>query len=125
MHEAVSDILLERSRSDDRVNRMVLLSLLAHTVAIAAVLAMPASWRSSSRNADVTPMMISISGGPAPDAGGQTVISNKPVQEVATETKPAPVVPPAPKVPEMVAPEPRATPLKNPPKRTERAVDKS
>lgn len=125
MHEAVSDILLERSRSDDRVNRMVLLSLLAHTVAIAAVLAMPASWRSSSRNADVTPMMISISGGPAPDAGGQTVISNKPVQEVATETKPAPVVPPAPKVPEMVAPEPKATPLKNPPKRTERAVDKS
>ena len=126
MHEAVSDILLERSRSDERVNRMVLVSLLAHTMVIAAVVVMPASWRTSSRTSDVTPMMITLSGGTGPDAGGRTPISTNPVQEVATETKPAPVVPPAPKVPEMVAPEPKATPaLKNPPKRTERPVDKS
>jgi TonB family protein len=125
MHESVSDILLERSRDTDGFNRTVLVSLLAHTVMIGAIAVMPAGWRTS-RSSDVTPMMITLSGGTGPDAGGMTQISNRPVQEVATETKPAPVVPPAPKVPEMVAPEPKATPApKNPPKRTERPVDKS
>lgn len=125
MHESVSDILLERSRVADGFNRTVLVSLLAHTVMIGAIAVMPASWRTS-RSSDVTPMMITLSGGTGPDAGGMTQISNKPVQEIATETKPTPVVPPAPKVPEMVAPEPKATPApKNPPKRTERPVDKS
>lgn len=125
MHESVSDILLERSRVTDGINRLVLVSLLAHIVMIGAIAVMPASWRTS-RSSDVTPMMITLSGGTGPDAGGMTQISNKPVQEVTTETKPVPVVPPAPKVPEMVAPEPKATPApKNPPKRTERPVDKS
>ena len=125
MHESVSDILLERSRPTDGLNRMVLYSLLAHTLLIAAVALMPASWRAS-RASNAIPMMISLSAGTGPDAGGMTQMSNKPVQEVATDTKPAPVVPPAPKAPEMVAPEPKATPApKNPPKHTERPVDKS
>src|SRR5262245_29107933 len=125
MHESVSDILIARARPTDGLNRMVLYSLLAHTILIAAVAIMPASWRRS-HSSDVTPMMITLSGGTGPNAGGMTQMSNKPVQEVATDTKPAPVVPPAAKVPEMVAPEPKAAPaLKNPPKRTERPVDKS
>lgn len=125
MYESVSEILFERSREADGINRMVLFSILAHTVVIGAVAVMPTSWRAS-RSSDVTPMMITLSGGTGPDAGGQTQISNTPVQEVSTETKPAPVTPPAPKVPEMVAPEPKATPApKNPPKRTEKPVDKS
>jgi len=125
MHESVSDILLERSRVTDGINRLVLVSLLAHVALIGAIAVLPANWRTS-RSSNVTPMMITLSGGTGPDAGGMTQISNKPVQEVATETKPVPVVPPAPKVPEMVAPEPKATPApKNPPKRTERPVDKS
>ncbi len=126
MHESVSDILLERSQAADSVNRMVLVSLLAHMMVIVAIVVMPAGWRSSSSASTVTPMTITLSGGTGPDAGGMTQMSNTPVQQVATETKPAPVVPPAPKAPEMVAPEPKATPaLKNPPKRTERPVDKS
>jgi TonB family protein len=125
MHESVSDILIERSRAADGLNRMVLYSLLVHTLLIAAVALIPAGWRAS-HSSDVIPMMISISGGNGPEAGGMTQMSNRPVQEVATDTKPAPVVPPAPKVPEMVAPEPKATPApKNPPKRTEKPVDKS
>ena len=125
MHESVSDILIERARPTDGLNRMVLYSLLAHTLLLASVALMPASWRMS-RSSDATPMMITLSGGTGPDAGGMTQMSNKPVQEVATDTKPAPVVPPAPKAPEMVAPEPKATPApKNPPKHTERPVDKS
>jgi len=64
MHESVSDILLERSRPTDGLNRMVLYSLVAHTLVIGAVAVMPASWRMS-RSSDVTPMMITLSGGPA------------------------------------------------------------
>lgn len=125
MHESVSDILIERSQAADGLNRMVLYSALAHTLLIAAVALIPASWRAS-HTSDVTPMMISISGGTGPEAGGMTQMSNKAVQEVAADTKPAPVTPPAPKVPEMVAPEPKAAPApKNPPKRTEKPVDKS
>jgi len=125
MHESVSDILLERSQPADGLNRMVLYSLLGHTILIGAIALMPAGWRTS-RGSDVTPMMITLSGGTGPEAGGMTQMSNKPVQEVATDTKPTPVVPPAPKAPEMVAPEPKATPApKNPPKHTERPVDKS
>jgi periplasmic protein TonB len=125
MHESVSDILIDRARPADGLNRMVLYSLLAHTLLLAAVALMPANWRMS-RSSDVTPMMITLAGGTGPDAGGMTQMSNKPVQEVATDAKPAPVAPPAPKAPEMVAPEPKATPApKNPPKHTERPVDKS
>jgi len=128
MHEAVSDVLLDRAREADGINRMVLLSLLAHTILIAALVVMPASWRSPSTSADVTPMMITLSNaGTGPDAGGLTPISGRPVQEEApAESKPAPIAPPAPKAPEMVAPEPAAKPTpKVPPKRVEKPVDKS
>lgn len=126
MHEAVSDILVERARESDRAGQMVLISFLAHTVLIVALVVMPASWRMSSTSSDVTPMMITLSSGGGPDAGGMTPISGRPVQEVAAETKLAPIAPPVSKLPEMVAPEPKATPLpKTPPKRTEKPVDKS
>jgi TonB family protein len=127
MHEAVSDILVERARYADGVSRMVLVSLFAHAVVIAGLVVMPASWRTPSVPADATPMMITISSaGSGPDAGGLTQISGRPVQEVAPATKLAPIAPPAPKAPEMVAPEPAAKPTpKTPPKRIEKPVDKS
>jgi protein TonB len=125
MHEAVSDILLERSREADIAGRMLVISCLAHAALIAAVIVMPNSWRMSPTTADVTPMTITLSSGTGPDTGGLTPISGKPVQEVAAETKPAPVTPPAPKAPEMVAPEPKAPVAKTPPKRIEKPVDKS
>ena len=128
MHEAVSDVLLDRAREADGISRMVLVSLLAHTILIAALVVMPASWRSPSTSADVTPMMITLSNaGTGPDAGGLTPISGRPVQEEApAESKPAPIAPPAPKAPEMVAPEPAAKPTPRvPPKRVEKPVDKS
>ena len=61
MHEAVSDVLLDRAREADGINRMVLVSLLAHTILITALVVMPASWRSPSTSKDVTPMMITLS----------------------------------------------------------------
>ena len=56
MHEAVSDILVERAREADGVSRMVLVSFLAHAILVAALVVMPSSWRSSSAP-PVTPMM--------------------------------------------------------------------
>jgi protein TonB len=124
MHEAVSDILIERAQESDGVNRMVLFSLLAHGLLLAALVIMPASWRTS-RDVDVTAMTITLSSGTGPDTGGMTPISGRPVQEVAAETKPAPVAPPAPKAPEMVAPETKVSPPKTPPKRIDKPVEKS
>ena len=46
MHEAVSDILAERVAGADGVSRMVLLSLGVHAAVLAAIVLMPASWRS-------------------------------------------------------------------------------
>lgn len=127
MYEGVTDVLLERAHEADGLSRMVLVSVFAHGVLIAALVAMPASWRSPSTQADVTPMMITLSNaGTGPDAGGLTPISGVPVQkEAPAESKPAPVAPPAPKAPEMVAPEPTAKPSPTNPKRVEKPVDKS
>ena len=125
MHEAVSDILLERSRESDRVGQMMLISSLAHAVLLAALVVMPANWRTSSKSTDVIPMTITLSSGSGPDTGGRTPISTSPVQEVAATTKPAPVAPPVSKPPEMVAPERTAKPVAKTPPKTEKPVDKS
>lgn len=128
MHEAVSDILLERARDGDGVSRMVLVSLFAHAILIAGLVVMPANWRNASVPPDATPMMITLSNaGTGPDAGGLTPISARPVQEEAPATsKPEPIAPPAPKAPEMVVPEPAAKPApKTPAKQVEKPVDKS
>jgi len=46
MHEAVSEILLERTREADGVlSRMLLFSSLGHTILIAVLVLMPATWR--------------------------------------------------------------------------------
>jgi TonB family protein len=125
MHEAVSDILLERARESDRASQMVLISCLAHAVLIGAIVVMPASWRMSSKSSDVIPMTITLSSGGGPDTGGRTPISTNTVQELAATNKPAPVAPPVSKPPEMVAPEPTTKPLPRTPPKTEKPVDKS
>src|SRR5262245_12911831 len=125
MHEAVSDILLERARESDRAGQMVLVSCLAHAVLIVAIAVMPAGWRTSSKSSDVIPMTITLSSGGGPDTGGRTPISTNTVQEVAPATRAAPVAPPVSKPPEMVAPEPTTKPLPRTPPKTEKPVDKS
>jgi TonB family protein len=125
LHEAVSDVLADRAADADGVSRTVLLSLAAHVTLIAAIVLLPASWRSGSIPAEVTPMMITLSGGTGPDAGGMTPISGRPVQEVAPpDTRPKAETPPAPKPPEMVAPSEKPLP-KPPVKATEKPIEKS
>lgn len=125
MQESVSDILVDRAREADGLSRMVLVSLTAHAMLIVALVVTPAKWRVASIPPTVTPMTIVLGGGPGPDTGGMTPISGRPVQvEAPPETRPAPVAPPAAKVPEMV--EPTTTPApKTPPKLVNKAIDKS
>jgi len=127
VHEAVSDVLVDRSREANGISAMLVVSLLAHGTLIAGLVLMPAKWRSTSLPPKVTPMVITLTGGTGPDTGGMTPISGRPVQvEAPPETKPAPVAPPAPKTPEMVAPETTAKPLpKTPAKPVTKPVDKS
>jgi len=127
VQESVSDILVDRARDADGLSRMVIVSLTAHAVLVAAFVFTPAKWRVAEIPPKVTPMMITLSGGTGPDTGGMTPISGRPVQtEAPAETKPAPVAPPAPKPPEMIAPEPKAKPApKTPAKPIEKPVDKS
>lgn len=127
MQEAVSDILVERARDAEGIGRMVMVSLFAHAALIATLVLLPAGWRSGLVPAEATPMMITLSGGSGPDAGGMTPISGRAVQEVAApDARPTPEVPPAPAPPEMIAPEPAAKPApKTPPKPTAKPADTS
>jgi TonB family protein len=127
VQESVSDILIGRAREADGLSRMVLVSLVAHAMLIGGLVVTPAKWRVAEIPPKAIPMVITITGGTGPDTGGMTQISNRPVQvEAPPETKPAPVAPPAPKMPEMVAPEPKAKPApKTPPKPVEKPIDKS
>lgn len=109
MREAVSDILIERSRVTEGMSRMVAVSLTAHVVLLAFIALMPAGW--SSRSQDTGPVMtISIGGTQGPDTPGLTSIAERPVQRVAEPNEKPVDVPPAPKAPEMVEPTPTTKP---------------
>jgi TonB family protein len=126
MQEAVSQILIDRARASDDIGRMMVMSVFAHAVLVAAVVVMPQSWQSGAKAADATPMMISLGGAPGPDAGGMTPISGRSVQTVAPPDAPKVDARPAPKAPEMVAPNPVAKPApKTPPKPIDKPADKS
>ena len=76
MHEAVSDVLDLRMRESDGLSRMVVVSLVAHGVLLAAVVLMPADWRGAKSARNVVPMTISLDGGaPGPNTGGMTQMS--------------------------------------------------
>jgi protein TonB len=124
VHEAASDILIERARMADGMGRMLGVSLLAHGAAIAAIVLMPAGWGSSRAEGERPLMTISLGGTTGPDTTGLTSIADRPVQAVAPpEEKAAPDTPPAPKAPEMVEPERVAKPSSVKP--VAKPVDKS
>ena len=109
MREAVSDILIERSRVADGMSRMFAVSLMAHALLLAVLVVMPADWRSAAQ--DTGPVMtISLGGTEGPETPGLTSIAERPVQTVAAPNEKPVDVPPAPKAPEMVEPTPTAKP---------------
>jgi TonB family protein len=123
MQEAVSSILIGRSREADGLSRMVLISLAIHGVLMVALVLVPRDWLRMQDEEQVTPMMISLGPSGTADTGGMTAITARPVQQESAETKPV-NAPPAPKVPEMVAPAPDVKP-KPVTKPIEKPVEKS
>jgi TonB family protein len=124
MQEAVSDILLVRARETDGISRMLVVSLAAHAVLIAVLVAAPDAWLSSRTAEPANVMTISIGGVAGPESGGMTAIAGRAVQRVAEpEAKPRDVRP-APTAPEMVEPTrtakpaPRARPVDKPAERS-------
>lgn len=126
MHESVSDILDLRLRDRDGLSRMVVVSLVAHGLLLAAIVLLPADWRSSQPKSKPTPMLISLGGAVGPSAGGMTQLSGRSVQTVAPPEPKRVETPPAARKPEMALPDPKlsAKPPKPAPK-VDKAPDKT
>lgn len=126
MREAVSDILVDRSREAAGLTRMIVYSLAAHALLITAIVLLPDSWRQRSVTPDAIPMTITIGGAPGPANTGMTPIAGRAVQAVAPpDTKPAPQRAPAATPPEMTLPSPTVKAPKTPPKPIEKPAEKS
>jgi TonB family protein len=108
MHEAVSDVLIQRAHVEEGLGRTLTVSIALHVSLLVALAVIPREWRTSIVRHEA-PMMISLGGPAGPNTGGMTPISGRPIQEVAPPmAKPQPVAPPAAKPPEMVMPQEKA-----------------
>jgi protein TonB len=121
MQEAVSSILLSRSREADGLSRMVSMSLGAHLVLLAAVTFMPSGWLTSPAERPERVTTISLGGVSGQDVGGLTPIAQRTAQEVTADARNVVRTPAA--TPEMRAPAPEAKPT--PTKPVPKPVDKS
>ena len=125
MREAVSDILEQRAQLTDGLSRMVIVSLIGHGLLLSTLIFMPQFWGRATTTKEKV-MVISLGGAEGPDAGGRNPLSAKPVQEVAPPQPRVREAPPAPKPPEMVAPDPTVKPVaKTPPKPIEKPAPTS
>jgi TonB family protein len=107
---SVTDVLAERSRAADGLSRMVLYSLGAHVVLVAALAFVPGGWLGTEEEPERVVMSISLDGAPGADTGGRNQIAGRAVQAVGEEVKEPFAAPPAPKPPEMVEPTPKPAP---------------
>jgi periplasmic protein TonB len=124
MQEAVSAVLIGRSREADGLSRMVLLSLGVHLAFLTVLALVPPGWLTSEPEEKPKVTTISLGGVAGQDTGGMTPIATRTVQaEAAPNTRPV-VAPPAANTPAMVAPTPDAKP-KPAPKPVEKPVDKA
>ena len=97
--DAVSEVLLDRSREVDKITGMIAVSMVAHVALLALVAVMPRQWSARQDNAHV--MTISLAGAPGPDQG-RNPIAAKTIQVAVPETvKPKNDAPPALIKPEM------------------------
>ncbi|HYT76273.1 MAG TPA: TonB C-terminal domain-containing protein [Vicinamibacterales bacterium] len=107
--DAVTEVLIDRSREAERLTRMVVVSLVLHGTLITAVTLLP-RFLSTPPAEPAHVMTISLGGAPGP-MQGHNPISAKPVQEAAPETtKPKEEAPPALAKPEMIEPVKAAKP---------------
>jgi TonB family protein len=124
MHEAVSSVLIGRSREADGLNRMIVLSLLTHAVVIATFALAPRDWFAFRTAPEQRRMVISMGLPPGSPTGGQTALASRTVEAVAPPKTPSVVTPPPPKTPAMTVPDPKAK-VTPPAKPNDKAADKS
>jgi TonB family protein len=125
MNEAVTDIIVARSRVEDRLARMVAWSVAAHIVVVTAVLVFQST---RPEPAPRTIMTISLGGAPGPRTPGLNQMGGRPVQAPPPEqTARRAETAPAPAPPKMTLPDPksrtrpeRARPQQAPPDATGR-----
>ncbi len=113
--DAVTTILLERSREATSLKNTTIVSLVVHMLVAALLVVVPARWGSRSTPDETTVMTISLGGAPGPRAGGMTPMGGRPVQVAQPPieaSRPQPVRPPAEKTPEMTLPKPGARVVK-------------
>jgi TonB family protein len=113
--EAVTDVLRQRNRTTDGLNRMVAVSVVLHAILIAGLLAMPSGVAQPARNENV--MQISLGGAPGPRAGGMTPMAGRAVAAPPAEAPDAPPrrvapAPPPARAPEMTMPTEKTAPRK-------------
>jgi TonB family protein len=106
MNEAVSDIIVARSRAADGLSRMLMWSFAAHVIIVAAILFVQSTQPAP---APATIMTISLGGAPGPKTPGLNQLGSRPVQA------PPPAEPvrraqtaPAPVPPKMTLPDPKS-----------------
>jgi protein TonB len=104
MTETVTDIIVSRSREDDRLALTMTVSVAAHIALMALLILKPDIWRGDFDDEPRTVMNISL-GGPQGPRQGVNPMGGRTVQAPAPDTaKPQPATPPAPKAPEMTLP---------------------
>jgi TonB family protein len=123
MSEAVTDIIVARSRAVDRLPGMVGWSIAGHILIVALIVL----FQSTQTNPPPrTIMTISLGGAPGPRTGGMTQIGGRPVQ---APPPPEPVrraeTAPAPKPPPMALPDPKAKPQARPRQAPKEAAGKT
>ena len=102
---SVTDIILSRAQTADRLNGMIVWSVAAHIALFAFMIFMPASWRGAVDEGPRTVMTISLGGAPGPRNGGLTTMGGRTVQAPPPEpVKKVVETPPAPKTPAMTLP---------------------
>jgi TonB family protein len=106
--DAVTEILLDRTRDADKLTRMMMVSLVAHAALITLFAFAPTLRHAAPDNAHV--MTISIAGPQGP-IQGRNPMAGRAVQEAVLETaKPRNDTPPAPPKPAMIEPVKTAKP---------------
>jgi hypothetical protein len=113
----VTDVILSRTQSPERLNSMIGWSVAAHIALFVFMIVMPASWRGAVDDGPRTVMTISLGGAPGPRNGGLTTMGGRTVQAPPAEpVKKVVETPPAPKTPEMALPTKNARVVKPQPR---------
>jgi TonB family protein len=109
----VTDIIVARSHTSERLNAMIPWSIGAHIALFMFMIFMPASWRGAMDEGPRTVMTISLGGALGPRNGGLTTMGGRTVQEPPPEpVKKVVETPPAPKTPAMTLPTKNARQVK-------------